>query len=255
LTSFYDHPEWYDVAYGSDWAAELAFLAGCFEAYARGEVRRVFEPACGTGRLLYRLAKRGYRVSGLDRNPRAVEYCNRRMKKHGLPDAAFVGEMSAFRLPRKADAAFNTVNSFRHLLSEREARSHLECMAAALRKGGVYVLGLCLTPTEARPTDVETWSARRGHLQVNVRMQRIGADARKRLERFALTYDVYTPTRSVQLAETVAFRSYTAAQLRRLLTSVPKFELAAVYDFAYDLERPIAIDGRTEDVVCVLIRK
>jgi hypothetical protein len=28
-----------------------------------------------------------------------------------------------------------------------------------------------------------------------------------------------------------------------------------VYDFAYDLERPIAIDGRTEDVVCVLIRK
>jgi hypothetical protein len=177
------------------------------------------------------------------------------LKKHGLPETAFVGDMADFRLPRKVDAAFNTVNSFRHLLSERQARSHLECMAAALRKGGVYVLGLCLTPTEVRPTDVETWSARRGHLQVNVRMQRIDADTRRRLERFELTYDVYTPTNTTRLNETVSFRSYTAAQLRRLLASVPQFELVAAYDFAYDVEMPLAIDGQTEDVVCVLERR
>jgi SAM-dependent methyltransferase len=253
--SLYDHPAWYDVAYGADCAAELGFLMACFKRHARGAVRRVFEPACGTGRLLYRLSKRGYCVSGLDLNLQAVEYCNRRLARHGLPETAVVGDMCAFRLPRRADGAFNTVNSFRHLLTERQARLHLACMAAAIRKGGVYVLGLCLTPTRAQPTEGETWSARRGHLQVNVRMARIGADARRRLERFQLAYDVYTPTRRVQLVEEVAFRSYTAIQLRRLLAAAPQFELVAAYDFAYDIERPIEIDAGTEDVVCVLQRR
>ena len=43
--------------------------------------------------------------------------------------------MSDFRLRRKADAAFNTINSFRHLDNENAARNHLGCVAAALARG------------------------------------------------------------------------------------------------------------------------
>ena len=60
------------------------------------------------------------------------------------------------------------------------------------------------------------------------------------------------PTRRFRLADEFTFRTYTAAQFRRLLASVPELELAETYDFAYDIDRPVKIGPRTEDVVYVL---
>ena len=57
----YDFPKYYDLVYGSDWKAELDFLLACFKKYGKGRVASVFEPACGTGRLLFRLAGEGLR--------------------------------------------------------------------------------------------------------------------------------------------------------------------------------------------------
>ncbi len=58
----YDYPKYYDLVYGSDWKAEFDFLLDCFEQHAKVRVRRVFEPACGTGRLLVKLAAAGFHV-------------------------------------------------------------------------------------------------------------------------------------------------------------------------------------------------
>ena len=50
--SIYDYPKYYDLLFGSDVAAEFRFLKACFTKHAGCDVTRVFEPACGTGRLL-----------------------------------------------------------------------------------------------------------------------------------------------------------------------------------------------------------
>src|SRR5436305_4378335 len=113
-TNLYDYPRYYDLVFGSDWKAEFDFLRQAFDKFAAGRVRRVFEPACGTGRLLYRLAMAGYDVSGLDLNPRSVDYCNKRLLRHGKPASVIVGDMSSFTLRKPVDAAFNMINSFRH---------------------------------------------------------------------------------------------------------------------------------------------
>ena len=89
--NLYDYPRYYDLVFGSDWKAEFDFLREAFREFVPGRTRRLFEPACGTGRLVFRLAKAGYSVSGLDLNPRAVDYCNRRLAKHDLPETAFIG--------------------------------------------------------------------------------------------------------------------------------------------------------------------
>src|SRR5438093_175497 len=126
--NLYDYPSYYDLVFGSDWKAEFDFLRQAFDKFAGRRVRRVFEPACGTGRLLYRLALAGYDVCGLDLNSRSVDYCNKRLIRHGKLVSVVVSDMSAFSLPRPVDAAFNMINSFRHMLSEREAASHLRCV-------------------------------------------------------------------------------------------------------------------------------
>ncbi|MEX2174350.1 MAG: class I SAM-dependent methyltransferase [Pirellulaceae bacterium] len=255
LANLYDYPRYYDLVFGSDWKAETDFLQAVFDTHLKRQVRRLFEPACGTGRLLFRLAKAGYEVSGLDLNPRAVDFCNQRLVRHGLPASVFVGDMSDFRLPAKIDAAFNTINSFRHLLSERAARSHLQCVAAALRRGGVYVLGLHLTPTEGTPLDEERWSARRGHLGINTHLQTFDLDLEDRTERCRMTMDVYTPTRRFQIIDELVFRTYTAQQLKRLLAGVPELELAATYDFQYRLDSPTEIEADTQDIVLILKKR
>ncbi len=248
----YDFPRYYDLVYGSDWKAELDFLCASFGRYTHRPVVRVFEPACGTGRLLYRLGKAGYEVSGLDLNARAVDYCNRRLARQGLPRSVWVGDMTDFRLPRRVDAAFNMINSFRHLPDESSAQKHLAAVAGSLRKGGLYILGLHLTPTRGEAMDEECWSARRGHLAVNTRLWTRQQDRRRRTEHCGMVYDIYTPTKHIRLTDEIVFRTYTWPQFQRLLRKVPAFEIAAVHDFAYNLNTETRISATTEDVVFVL---
>ena len=252
--SLYDHPKYYELVFGSDWKAEFDFLEACFERFASGQVQRVFEPACGTGRLIYRLAGAGYDVRGLDLNPHAVRYCNDRFQRHGLDEPAWVGDMTDFRLRPKADAGFNMINSFRHLLSEDAARRHLECMARAVRRGGLYLLGLHLTPTRGEPMEEESWSARRGNLGVATSLKTVSRDMKARREVFIMTCHIYTPTTQSRIDEEMVFRTYTADQMERLLRRVPGWTVAATYDFRHDIRRPIEIDAETEDVVYVLKR-
>jgi SAM-dependent methyltransferase len=252
----YDYPKYYDLLFGSDWKAEFDFLEACFGQHAGRRVKRLFEPACGTGRLLAKFAQAGYEVSGNDLNPKAVAFCNARLARHGLPPAAVVGDMADFRTARKVDAAFNTINSFRHLATERQAEDHLRCVAQALAKGGIYVLGLHLTPTtRGQACDRESWSARRGHLAVVSKMWTIEVDRRRRRERVGFTFDVYTPKRQFRLEEELLFRTYTAGQFSRLLARVPELEPVETYDFAYRMDEAICVDSATEDVVFVLRKK
>lgn len=251
----YDFPKYYDLIFGSDWKAEFEFLQACFRKHARRPVRRVFEPACGTGRLLIHFAEAGYETSGNDLNSKAVEYCNARFRRRGFQPAAVVGDMTDFRLTPKANAAFNTINSFRHLDSEQAAEGHLCCMARALSPGGLYVLGLHLTPTTGERSLEESWSARRGHLAVVSRMWSERLDLKNRNEHFRLSFDVYTPTRHLRILDEMDYRTYTARQMQQLLANVRQFELVATYDFAYEIDHPISIGPDTEDVLFVLRKR
>jgi len=254
-TSLYDHPKYYDLLFGSDWKAEFDFLEACFDKHAWRTVRRLFEPACGTGRLMAKFARAGYAVSGNDLNAKAIEYCNARLVRQGFSPSATVGDMADFRLRRKVDAAYNTINSFRHLPDERAAEGHLRCVAEALHKGGLYVLGLHLTPRGEPVCSEESWSARRGHLAVLSRMWSIRIDRRRRQEHVGMTVDVHTPRKRFRLAEQMIFRTYTAEQFQRLLRRVPRLQLVETYDFAYNVDVPIHVDADTEDVLYVLRKR
>jgi hypothetical protein len=128
--------------------------------------------------------------------------------------------------------------------------------AAALRKGGLYVLGLHLTPPRGKPeADEESWAAQRGQLCVLSKMWSTGVDRKKRREGVGMCFDVYTPTRTFRLANHCDFRTYSAAQMQALITASRAFEVVDSYDFAYEIDEPVVIDSKTEDVIYVLRRK
>ena len=51
------------------------------------------------------------------------------------------------------------------------------------------------------------------------------------------------------------FKSYDAAQLRRLLKRVPELEHLATYDFTYDLNTPRSLDDEHLDNVLILRKR
>lgn len=253
--NLYDYPKYYDLVYGSDWKPEFDFLQLCLRKHAIGKVKRLFEPACGTGRLLVKFAQAGFRVAGVDLNAKAVKYCNDRLARAGFARTAFVGDMCDFITRTPVDAAFNTINSFRHLSTESQAENHLRAVARCLRPGGLYVLGLHLTPTIGEPLQEESWSARRGNLAVLSHLWVIACDHRRRREEVGMRFDVYTPSKQFRLEDRIVFRTYSANQLRSLLARVPEFEVTQFYDFSYDIDRPTTIGPTTEDAVYVLRKK
>ena len=253
--SIYDFPVYYDLVFGSDTAAEMRFLQACFDRYVDGKVKRLFEPACGTGRLMFRMGRKGYEVGGIDLSEKAVEFCNARLERMKLKGRAQVGDMSNFTVKKPYDAAFNTINSFRHLPTEESAVGHLESLANAIRVGGIYALGLHLTPTRGEPSDEESWSARRGQLSINTHMWPVDKNPRKRMEKFGIRFDIYTPLESMRIEDVLELRSYNLKQFKQYITSVPSWEAVAFYDFRYSIKNPIELDATTQDVVVILKRK
>lgn len=250
--SIYDHPQYYDLIFAAEWEPEFNFLEASFEKHVDGEVTRLFEPACGTGRLIYRFAEAGYEISGNDLNAKAIDFCNERLAQHGLRQRAVVGDMTKFTLDQPAHAAFNTINSFRHLTTEQQAVKHLNCMADAIVKGGIYVLGFHLSPIGNCVCDEEYWSAEEDGIKVDSGMWLKDRDRRRRIETLGMSFDVQTPEKKLRITDELKFRTYTWPQFEGLLEKVPRLDLVDVFDFDYDIANPLTVDQESEDAVFVL---
>ena len=252
--AWYDYPQYYDLAFQDDTKREADFFEAAFERYATGEVKRLLEPGCGTGRLVVEMVRRGYDVSAFDLSKKSLSYLRQRLRRRRLSAELFEADMAQFEFRPAADAAFCTVNTFRHLLTEQAARGHLESVARAVRKGGLYILGLHVFPPDTEEEGTERWSETRGKTRITVTLKARPHDARKRLEHIRISVRLRSPKKDMRLRDEFLFRTYTARQLRRLIRSVPAWELADVYDFWYDIEEPLKLDDEIGDTVCVLRR-
>src|SRR5207244_10760894 len=138
--NWYDHPQYYDIAFQSYTAGEADFIEAACRKYCPFAVRRLLEPACGSGRLTACLAGRGHQMTGFDVNPSALSYLRRRLARQHLQAEIFEAEMSDFHIGRTADEAYCTVGAIRYLLTEQAARGHLKCIVDGVRRGGIYIL-------------------------------------------------------------------------------------------------------------------
>ncbi len=165
-SEFYHSPLYYHIAFDVNRKAETDFLETCFARYARGRVRSVVDIACGTGHHALRLARRGYRVTGLDLSAASVDFLRAQAEAEGLPVTALIGDMTDFRLPEPADAAICMQDSQGHLLTKDALVAHLRAVAANLRPGGVYVFDRLIPNRWVTPGIRWRWTRRRGGITV-----------------------------------------------------------------------------------------
>lgn len=250
--NWYDCPQYYDLAFRSETGPEADFLEAACRKYCAFPVRHWLEPACGTGRLVAELAHRGYLVTGFDLSQPSLTYLQQRLARRQLRATVFRADMEDFSLPRPVDAAYNTFDSFRHLLTESAARRHLQCVADSLRPGGIYILGFHLLPPDASEECTERWTERRGSTRVTVTLRVVASNRRRRRETIRISLLVRRGATKLRLRDEFPLRLYTAAQVRRLLAQVPALALLDVYDFWYEIDHPLRLNDEISDTVFIL---
>jgi SAM-dependent methyltransferase len=236
----YDDPAVYDILHTPGSAAELDTVQRLarrhLEAQGRGRRRYTWlEPACGTGRYLRLLARRGEHAVGFDRDPAMVAYARRGMRALGPQRRArvLVADMTRFadRVgPRRIDIAFNLVNTIRHLQNDAQMQAHLIEVARVLRAGGLYVVGMSLTQYGAELPSEDLWVGRRGSCRVTQLVQYLPPGSpgpRGRIETVISHLMIERPRGVEHRDATYDLRCYDAAQWRKLVERSPLRIVAA----------------------------
>lgn len=250
----YDVPGYWDLAFSDETLPEADFLQSVAARFSPRTVKSVLELGCGGGRQTLEMSKRGCSVTAIDLNPSCVQWTQRRLSRHHLSADVQCADMADFQLSKPVDLAHCLVNTFRHLTSEQSARQHLQCVAAALKPGGLYVLGFHLLPPDAAEIDCERWTIRKGRTQVTTTIRVLSFSRRSRIETVRFSLKVTTLRRVIRTSTDHRLRIYRADQFRSLLRSVPEFELIGVFDFCYDLSEPLLLNDTLGDAVFVLRR-
>jgi SAM-dependent methyltransferase len=252
---WYDTPLYYDIIFDADTPKEGSFLEAVYAKHGPGgRSRQMLEPACGSGRLVLEMARRGWKVSGFDGNARMLDFARERLKRAELKARLWEDWMQSFELPKTQtfDLAHCLVSSFKYLQTERDAVACIQRVADCLKPGGLFVLGVHLTDYARTGQEHERWLAERDGIRVLCNTHTWPANRKTRLEDLRTRLQITHASRTHTQETKWQFRTYNAAQMRALLRKVPSLKLVQCYDFTYDITDPRKLDDSYADIVLVL---
>jgi ubiquinone/menaquinone biosynthesis C-methylase UbiE len=257
---WYDTPHYYDIVFDGGTTQETLFLEQVFVTHADKPLqkkRHLLEPACGSGRLLASMSKAGWNCAGFDANPAMLEYTQQRLKKAKQSATLWQDQMQRFTLPKQRaySMAHCLVSTFKYLLTEADALSHLQRIAQVLEIGGIYVLGIHLTDYNHLKIQHERWVGQRGATRVVCNTRSWPADSTTRLEKIRTRLGVTAGSAQHTQETHWQFRTYDAKQLKALLRKIPALQCVACYDFQHDIQQPRELDDSYSDLVLVLRRQ
>lgn len=117
----------------------------------------VLDVACGVGRHALELARRGYRVTGLDISPTLLRIAESRARNAGIEVEWVAADMRAIPSRDTFDAALNLFSSWGYFESDAEDERVLRSIAAALKPGGRFLLEVSHQPWIARHFEPHGW--------------------------------------------------------------------------------------------------
>ena len=138
--NFFDD-QWIRAGFGAmdplQTAAEVDFMQDVLELTDQA---RILDLCCGIGRHSLELARRGYRVVGVDANAHYLNRARQKAKQEGLAVEFHQQDMREICFRSDFDAVINMWTSFGYFPTERENLKVLEGVRRALVEQGKFLL-------------------------------------------------------------------------------------------------------------------
>lgn len=240
----FNHPAWYDRLFADETAAEFHTYQALLQKHATRPVTRLFEPGCGSGRLLQRFADAGHQVAGCDISQPAIDFANQRLPQ----PTCVVADMTTLTTPSipKADDPFDalllSINTFRHLLDDNAALAFFASAAQLVRPGGLCLIDINLPITGPLDQHAETLTAIEGRSRARLFTWAKRVDHRQ--ETFGTQLTITTPSGTETTEGTITYRTYTEPQIDTLLNATPTWHHRST-KIITPQERLIAVLQRT----------
>jgi len=172
---------------------------------------RILDLCCGPGRHSLELARRGFRVTAVDRTRRYLDKAAAQAAKEGLQIEFIQEDMRTFCRPNTFDAVLNLFSSFGYFEDPQEDRQVATNISRSLKPGGALIMEMMGKEVLARIFQERSWHEEDGVLILEERRIRSGWDWID--TRWILFQD------GRRIEKTLSLRLYSAAELTSLLAT------------------------------------
>jgi SAM-dependent methyltransferase len=188
--------------------AETKFIAEMLALPAGGEA---LDLACGFGRHAIGMATRGYRMTGVDFNPRYLEIAVADARAAGVSVTWRTGDMRGLDETHAYDGIYSFFTSFGYYEDDDNERV-LANVARAIRPGGRFLLDLANRDWLLTHQHQRTWTQREDGALLMEETQLELVTSRVRTRQLLLQ-----PEGGAQVTKEFSLRAYTCAELSALL--------------------------------------
>jgi SAM-dependent methyltransferase len=130
---------------------------------------KILDLACGPGRFALPLAKRGFRVLGLDISAVYLKQAKAKAKEQGLSVELVQGDMRAIPFDGKFDAVINLFTSFGFFEREEDHLRVLREVHKSLKPGGRFLLEIANREWLIRHFQAHDWHESPGFISLEER--------------------------------------------------------------------------------------
>jgi 2-polyprenyl-3-methyl-5-hydroxy-6-metoxy-1,4-benzoquinol methylase len=116
--------------------------------FSKNKSKNILDIACGHTPQGRKLAKKGYKVSGIDLSSSLLNLAKKRAKEEGVELKLYKKDMRNFKLG-KFDGAYILFSSILHLYKEKDLVSHFKSVSNNLKEDGLYIIDLSSLPFDS----------------------------------------------------------------------------------------------------------
>jgi SAM-dependent methyltransferase len=140
---FGNYSSYYDLLYqDKNYDAETNYVISLINKYSTDTIE-LLELGCGTGNYSKHFAGAGYRVTGVEKSSPMIALATLKSIQNFIPVA---GDITAFDLNKKFDAAISLFHVISYLNTNEELLSCFKSVSQHLKKNGLFIFDVWHTP-------------------------------------------------------------------------------------------------------------
>jgi len=144
---FASYGKYYDILYADkNYEKECDFLEEIFRKYSKTPSKVILDVGCGTGGHAIPLAKRSYKITGIDSSKIMINLAKEKAKNAGVKVDFYEMDMSRLELNRKFDACVCMFAVIDYLTDNKTIDNSLSGIRKHLKDGSLFIFDFWYGP-------------------------------------------------------------------------------------------------------------